>query len=805
MVAKSPLWKLFYSDKKKYKNNKTHYNAWCTGCLDEEIRALKFTHAAAVARGEAMVAPHEDFWFQLAVSSIEPICGKTESMMSHKRRCKRIDQELRKQVDDELAHKIENPAGSDYVQPASIPALRYTPVIPREYYQNSLPSSQLLSPLSDITADIFSSANSSITPPPKRARQSGPLSENELTFFPPSDQVHRQHEFNQDIIRLLCSCELLFYLLERPQFRHFIMKWIPNVQLPDRCTASESLLNKECERIISQTKDRIGGKFASYQCDGWKNVAKTAVVSSMILVENEPIPIRTHDMTGRPKTGDELFSLVKDDFIHIRNTYGVEIISAVTDDGPDGKKMRRLIKEDPELPMGVFECWAHQSNLMTGNYLGVKADFMEAAGKATDIIKWFNNHQKALDLLRNQQNLVLGKVLALIMACSTRWTSQYRSLSRLAGLEAVILGCVAQFRNELVLAGGDKEDAKAKAREIISLCLDSSFWNDLKRIVHQLEPLAIAANIFQAPTCRLDHVLLTLGNIFNFFRNEDDSELGNVDVKKAMESSIERRWGKTDQELFILATFLNPYIRARFFNTDHLNFMSLFHMARRVFQRLTKTDLANDPDFFSAFTDYFNDSGDFSWEAMWLDGFQELFKEKNSDPELFSVDLIKIWQAQKCQTTKRGRGALAELAIHILSIAPNSASTECLFSMFGTTHTKRRNCLSPSKVHKAAVIRMDQNRLFESSKRNRKKRKFNSGYSTGSGMVTGGRDGGGGADDASDLEAAARLVAMVDGGDENPDETPSFVSVSDSLIEAANEEEVLLPLQTPALQEPIDG
>ena len=115
----------------------------------------------------------------------------------------------------------------------------------------------------------------------------------------------------------------------------------------------------------------------------------------------KPIPIHTHDMTGYPKTGDELFSLVKDDFIHIWNTYGVEIISAVTDDSPDGKKMWRLVKEDPELPMAILECWAHQSNLMTGNYLGVKADFMEAAGKATDIIKWFNNHQKALDLLQN--------------------------------------------------------------------------------------------------------------------------------------------------------------------------------------------------------------------------------------------------------------------------------------------------------------------------------------------------------------------------------------------------------------------
>jgi hypothetical protein len=90
---------------------------------------------------------------------------------------------------------------------------------------------------------------------------------------------------------------------------------------------------------------------------------------------------------------------------------------------------------------------------------------------------------KALDLLRRQQLLVFGKMLALLVACATRWTSQYVSLSRLAKQEVVILGCVALFRDELLLAGGDREEGKTKAQEIISLCLDHSFWIDLKRYV----------------------------------------------------------------------------------------------------------------------------------------------------------------------------------------------------------------------------------------------------------------------------------------------------------------------------------
>ncbi|TEB37766.1 hypothetical protein FA13DRAFT_1867552 [Coprinellus micaceus] len=198
----------------------------------------------------------------------------------------------------------------------------------------------------------------------------------------PQDQAQRQNDFNHDIVCLFSACELSWYLLDRPEFRHFTAKWIPNVKLPDCCTASGPLLKAEVKRITKSTKNRVSSKLANYQCDGWKNVAKVNVISLMIVVENEAIPVRTHDQTGRPKTGDELFRLVKDDFTYAKETFGIEVVLTVSDDGPDGKKMRRLVDEDPELTTAALECWAHQSHLMTGNYLSVKAGFMLAAEQA---------------------------------------------------------------------------------------------------------------------------------------------------------------------------------------------------------------------------------------------------------------------------------------------------------------------------------------------------------------------------------------------------------------------------------------
>ena len=57
--------------------------------------------------------------------------------------------------------------------------------------------------------------------------------------------------------------------------------------------------------------------------------------------------------------------------------------------------------------------------------------------------------------------------------------------------------------------------------------------------------------------------------------------------------------------------------------------------------------------------------------------------------------------------TNNGRSGFIQLAIHILSIVPNSAATERLFSQFGIIHTKLRNRLSVEKVRKQALIRSD--------------------------------------------------------------------------------------------------
>ncbi|KAF9058366.1 hypothetical protein BDP27DRAFT_1151824, partial [Rhodocollybia butyracea] len=105
------------------------------------------------------------------------------------------------------------------------------------------------------------------------------------------------------------------------------------------------------------------------------------------------------------------------------------------------------------------------------------------------------------------------------------------------------------------LVTGDAK-AKTKAQSVIAVLQNQHFWQALVRIKNHLEPLAIAANITQSAFCRLYQVLLTLGSLYMHFQRLTDPL--DVDIRTAVLKSIEGRWKKTDQEVFIAAALLNP-------------------------------------------------------------------------------------------------------------------------------------------------------------------------------------------------------------------------------------------------------
>ena len=124
--------------------------------------------------------------------------------------------------------------------------------------------------------------------------------------------------------------------------------------------------------------------------------------------------MQTHNVSAQPKTGETLLNLVVEDIKWSEETYGIQVIAACSDNGGDARWMRHLLLG--LMPwLIIILCWAHQINLIIGDYLTLRLPFQGCVPQALAVIKWMNNHSHALELFRQEQVATFQKALALIL------------------------------------------------------------------------------------------------------------------------------------------------------------------------------------------------------------------------------------------------------------------------------------------------------------------------------------------------------------------------------------------------------
>lgn len=187
-------------------------------------------------------------------------------MVAHLKRCEYVPTETLTRIARELQEQKEN-------QPPATPhtsnlSLNWTPFNPTQ---------------------SFSSPQSSIAGPSTFVHASRPLKRKRTVESDFDDAwTERKHaEFSEDMCRLFIACGIAWNSADNPEMRLFLEKWIPGVRVPGRRVLAGRLLDGEVEKIEAKTRDKVNGKDATIQCDGWKNVAKTPVTTSVMTVERE--------------------------------------------------------------------------------------------------------------------------------------------------------------------------------------------------------------------------------------------------------------------------------------------------------------------------------------------------------------------------------------------------------------------------------------------------------------------------------------------------------------------------------------
>ncbi|KAF8596432.1 hypothetical protein BDV93DRAFT_563314 [Ceratobasidium sp. AG-I] len=430
-----------------------------------------------------------------------------------------------------------------------------------------------------------------------------------------------------------------------------------------------------------------------------KNISKTSVVASMITVDYQAHITHAHDVSASRKTANHLLSLVLDEIEYVEGQLGASIVAWCSDASGESRAMRsKLYALKPHLI--TPDCYAHQINLVVGDFFKHVPGMAEIADKANQIVKWFRNHSYTLGLLCTCQQEEYGVTLALITAVLTRWTAHYCASARLLDIVKALIICVTRHEAELLdSAGSNDPNARGVAREVFSIIRDMGFWTQLTEMKTALRPLAIAANITQAADTRLNQVAIAMGSLYHAFTQPGVPER----TSTAVCQSLEKRWAKSDQDTFIATVYFNPFYRHHLFNQAEpaLHPLGLYTMLKRLFARLFPGESLVVGAFMQANTSYAAGKGHFSDENMCV---QELEEQNESNGVL--VTLLRIWE-HFAAGEKSGEQQFARLALRCVSVVATSAGCERLFSQMGITHTKLRNRLTLSSARKIVQLKMD--------------------------------------------------------------------------------------------------
>lgn len=196
--------------------------------------------------------------------------------------------------------------------------------------------------------------------------------------------------------------------------------------------------------------------------------------------------------------------------------------------------------------------------------------------------------------------------------------------------------------------------------------------------------------------------------------------------------SIEKRWLKADQDLFISCMWLNPFISRSLINDNTLPVAVLMGMIRRLYLRVF--DVTDCPgNLISQIYAYHTREDMFSDHKWPIESLKDALKEavcvlglsKSIVGCLIHVqdgsnDPICAWKILNTDQP------LVRLAIRIFSFIPNSASTERIFSSMGDIKTKKRNRLGVQKLRDVAMVKAEirKRHASEGSARVRLKRQF---------------------------------------------------------------------------------
>ncbi|KAF8173539.1 hypothetical protein K438DRAFT_1772075 [Mycena galopus ATCC 62051] len=356
-------------------------------------------------------------------------------------------------------------------------------------------------------------------------------------------------EIQAQVLRATISAGMPFRVWENPEVLRLIgmFRSAGPAIIPSRKVVGGRLLNEAAGKVEVEVNLALQGREIGLVSDGWKS-RKKANVNGLCA---NTYTLELVDATAIGKDGPTLCKLFGDMIDRVELKHRCYVIFFGTDADGGSKKGRVLLgKQRPWL--FVPSCWAHQFQLILGDYFKVYPYAAEISEQATGLIGWINNHGKVRVIFDNAQRELspdrVGRILILayLVANLTRWTTHCIAFLRLLILQEYLQFAVLRDGGAIIAAQvgaaqyTEATNLREEAEYYCDLIRSPEFWNGLSSVVSDIEPICYGTNINQKDSTRADQVLLTLAGLYLHFVNHPEPELSKGLVARIEKPTISR-------------------------------------------------------------------------------------------------------------------------------------------------------------------------------------------------------------------------------------------------------------------------
>ncbi|KAJ7692074.1 ribonuclease H-like domain-containing protein, partial [Mycena rosella] len=498
--------------------------------------------------------------------------------------------------------------------------------------------------------------------------------------------------------------------------------------IPSRTQLGGSLLKDASDRIDAEIAETLNGENVIMCTDGWRSNRKDAVGGVSVSHKFKSTLIDLIRINSWGKDGEFMAQRFAEMIDQAEDKWGCIVVAFLTDNDAGSKKGRKILGITRAWLL-LFPCCSHQGQLILAKYLRENPKAAQLMEELIESVNWINSKDKVRDIFDKTQDTLTKKILAYILPNLTRWMTHLVASLRFFSLKGPVRDAILNKRDELVAAHVGAETNPHKRDEMREVALahcatlePNAWWDELEKIIPDLEHICYLTNIAQSDHVCPDQFLLALAGLFLHFAGfsvrprAEDCALG-----KRMCARIKKRFKELDQAVFIFALVINPFQKlSRFGDKANIDVFvlstELIALYKRVKSRPPSTPRTPEQQqrhenkqkrdmqsLSAAFMQYLSGTGPFAiWETPQI---QETYVDLNGN------NPIPFWEMFRTNSLV---AELANFSLLLLYLVANQAGLEHSFSDFSNKKNKKRNRLGLTKMAQQTKVTRDlRNKQYE--------------------------------------------------------------------------------------------